>query len=329
MKPEPVVTIAIPVYKRLHFLPQALASIAAQSYPAIDLIVSDNGENDENLASTLEQHYRGPLRFRRNERTVSVETHFNQLIAEAKGEYFLILADDDQLGDNFIRGLVEGLQDDPEVGVAIARMQVIDETGAEAVSGAIDRVPPARMTGTEFVRIWCNSEYNFVTFLTVMSRTEDLRRMGGYPDFPMHGTSIDDAVVLRLALGRKVAWVSGSVFRNRVYEASHGLALPIRELARDLRRYLEFLDHDEVLQTFARAQPGEWSEVRSLQREMTWKTYRYRWRYMYRDRLDSTEWVRAAFEMPFIPAYYASVVPQIVRVGLSAVKKRASLGARP
>jgi glycosyltransferase involved in cell wall biosynthesis len=319
---EPLVTIAMPIYRRLHYLPQALGSVAAQGYPAIDLIVSDNGENTDEVREIVERHYAGPFRFRRNERTVRVDEHFNQLLGEARGEYFLVLADDDQLGDNFLRGLVEVLRDDPGVGVAIARMCVIDEDGREVDPGLAKREPPARMGAAEFVRMWCRGGYDFVTFLTVMCRTEDLRRTGGYPDFPEHGTSIDDAVVLRLAVGRQVAWVRDAVFRNRVYEASHGLSLPIRELALDLRRYLRFLDRDESLQGFARRDPVAWGEIRALQREMTWRTYRYRWRHMYRQRMGFAEWARAAFRMPPIPAYYASVLPQVLRAGLSRARRR-------
>jgi hypothetical protein len=40
---------------------------------------------------------------------------------------------------------------------------------------------------------------------------------------------------------------------------------------------------------------------------MTWITYLNRWKLLYRNRLTTVQWVRAAFEMPFIPRYYRSV----------------------
>jgi glycosyltransferase involved in cell wall biosynthesis len=322
MNHAPVVTIAVPLYKRLQLLPQALASVVEQRYPEIDLIVSDNGENGDEVRTMVEEHYPGPFRYRRNERTVPVHEHFNQLIAEARGEYFLVLADDDQLGDNFVGGLVSALQGDPDVGLAIARMRVIDEEGRLVDAPESASLPPDRMTGTEFNRIWCRNEYDFVSFITVMGRTADLRRVEGYPDFAKHGTGIDNMVALRLALGRKVAFVKEACFHNRVYEASHGLSLSIEEYAADLRRYLRFLDDDVFFKAFARTRSEEWKEVRDLQRRMVWKTYRYRWKYMYRSRLDFGRWARAAFLMPIIPEYYASVVPYLGRVGLSGARQR-------
>jgi len=47
-----VVTIGVPVYKRLGFLANVLRSIGEQDYPAIEVIVSDNGLNGEELTET-------------------------------------------------------------------------------------------------------------------------------------------------------------------------------------------------------------------------------------------------------------------------------------
>ena len=61
-----LVTIGIPIYKRLTTLPQALQSVASQDYPDIELIVSDNGENGNKVKEIVEQCYPRPFRFRQN-----------------------------------------------------------------------------------------------------------------------------------------------------------------------------------------------------------------------------------------------------------------------
>ena len=66
---NPIVTVAIPVYKRLDYLPGALRSVAAQDYSEIDLLVSDNGLNGPELRELVERHYPRPFRLRRNEET--------------------------------------------------------------------------------------------------------------------------------------------------------------------------------------------------------------------------------------------------------------------
>ena len=83
-----------------------------------------------------------------------------------------------------------------------------------------------------------------------------------------------------------------------------------------------------MLRAYAAQEPKRWRASRHQLVEMTWRTYRYRWRTMYRSRLSTQEWVRAAFQMPFVPAYYRSVTGQLVRTGLSAGKRMLVGGGR-
>lgn len=311
-----VVTVGIPVYKRLSYLPRALESVAAQDYPRIDLLVSDNGPNGPELRRLIERHYPHPYRFRQNPQSVEICRHYNQLVASANGEYFMLLCDDDEIAPGAISRLVQALKDAPEVAVALPRLEVIDEAGTTRPRRP-QPLPPRRMTGLELVRIWCEPEYNFVCFVTNLARTADVRAVGAYPELPK-GTATDDALLLKLCLGREVAFVPEAVFRYRVYEASHGLALDHRELATDLRAFLSLLDSDPVLTEFAARHPEDWKRARRWLVSLTWRTYRSRWRALYRRRLSRLEWVRAAFAMPFIPAYYRWVLSVLVRKGLAA-----------
>jgi GT2 family glycosyltransferase len=264
---------------------------------------------------------------RRNEATVSITDHFNQLWDAAEGDYFVLLSDDDELSPNYVSRLVSVMSEEPSVGVALGKLEVIDERGAHVPRPGEEMSLPGLIPGNEFVRLWCRGGYRFVCFVTTMARTEEIRAVGGYPVFPK-GTSVDNGMLLRLALGRQVAFVPDAVFRYRVYEASHGLALPYTELARDLKAFLQWLDSDATLGRYAAERPQEWTEVRAMLADMTWRTYRHRWKTMYRGRLSPVEWVRAAFQMPFIPAYYRSVVRQMGRRGLSAVKRGLGRGLR-
>jgi hypothetical protein len=127
--------------------------------------------------------------------------------------------------------------------------------------------------------------------------------------------------MVKLSFGRKVGFATGATFRYRVYEASTGLALDPSQLASDLRAFLQFLDEDSALGKITVADPTQWARSRSQLVEMTWRTYRHRWKTMYRKRLGTTAWVRAAFEMPFVSAYYRSVAWTLLRAGLSATKR--------
>ena len=229
----PLVTVAIPLYKRLRFLPQCLESLAAQDYAAIELLVSDNGENGPELRDLVAEHYPRPFTYRRNDVSEpAMSRHFNQLVDCAQGEYFVLLCDDDKVESGFVSSLVEAMESDPEIGVAIPHVKLMDEGGeplededyAEVPYGRPDlqELPPPVMTGLDLVRGWVSGEYRFKTFITTMARTSEIASGGGYP---VMVTGDDYANVLRLSLGRKAADCEEAVFWNRDYETSGGLEI--------------------------------------------------------------------------------------------------------
>ena len=66
-----LVTIGIPIYKRLEYLPNVLRVVEAQDYPEIDILVSDNGMNGTAVSDVVKKHCTRPYRFRQNSATVS------------------------------------------------------------------------------------------------------------------------------------------------------------------------------------------------------------------------------------------------------------------
>lgn len=315
---SPRVTVAIPVYKRLRFLPGALASVAAQDYPELELLVSDNGENGPEVEALVREHYSRPFRFRRNETTEPVMSrHFNQMLESATGDFFVLLCDDDEIGPGFVRRLADLLDSDPEIGAALPSVQVMDEEGHPAPRAY--EPPPRVFSFLEFLRMWVAGGRGFWNFATMMARREEMLAVGGYPAIP---EGDDDAMVLKLTLGRKVGFDGDAVFRNRWYESGAGLSLSPWELAGFTRRWLRMLDEDPVLNEFGARRPQEWREARGLMIQKAWRGYRHRWKSMYRARLGTFEWIRAGFALPFIPAYYGWLLRYLVRGGLASVRAR-------
>lgn len=317
----PLVTVAVPTYRDLEYLPGALESVSAQDYPNLDVLVSDNGPIGQELDELVDRHCHRPYRIRRTGESVSLPEHFDAVTRAAEGEYFLLLCDDDAIDPGCISALVGALEGDPDVGVALPRVEVMGRDGELRESDPGVPHPPGRMGCLDFIRRWCRGDYPFTCFVTNLARTEEIRDVGGYSDFA-RGNGIDNGLLVKLIVGREVAFVPEAEFRYRVYEESTGLAVDYRELATAQREFIEFLREDPHLQDFAARKPDEWEEARSLLTEMAWRTYRYRWKTMYRDRLSRWEWLRAAFAMPFIPAYYRDVVSYLGGATLRAARRR-------
>lgn len=296
------VTIAIPVYKRLDYLIDALRSVAAQDYPNIELIVSDNGENGSKVKDLADTHYPRPYRFRQNPRTVPIPTHYNQLIEEATGHYFAFLDYDDMISPNYVSELVGILDSHPEVAVAIAREEMVDETG-KFLRASSDQIPEF-MTGPEFIRSW--TAYGFESYSTVLGRTSYIKEDGGHPNIP-GGTYTDDAILIKLCLRGSIAISQRCSFRWRISPVSFGWSLKCASLAEDTRRYLQFLNEDPAVLRYRKKDPSQWREIEPVLSRLGWQTYLERWDGMYRERAPLIRWVKGAFAMPYIPEYYRLV----------------------
>lgn len=305
-----LVSIALPIWRRLEYLPQVLKIIEEQDYPTIELIVSDNGENGTKVREAVEAHYSRPFRFRQNPKTVSVGIHFNQILEEVSGEYFALICDDDAISRNYISTLVRQLDDNPEASIAFARQEIMNEEGF--VVRKCKDFPAQFLPGIEFIRgLWQTFQFGFEAIGTFVARTGQIRECGGYPDF-VHGNGIDNALVIKLALGREVALSPECVWRWRVHEAGYGWAVSPKGLAAAVKAYIRFLDRDPVILERAADRPVEWRELKNALVQNEWQTYLWRWRDIYKTKLSPFEWVKAAFAMPFIPQYYRKVAKIIV-----------------
>jgi glycosyltransferase involved in cell wall biosynthesis len=300
-----LVTIGIPVYRRLDFLPHVLNIVRSQDYPDIELIVSDNGMNGSAVHDIVKKYYSRPNRFRQNSSTVAMAIHFNQIIQEASGEYFVLLADDDEISSNYVSELVTLLERHTRASVAMSIHETIDETGVP-LRRSSEKVPEM-LSGPDFIRAaWGTHEYGYESFSTFVARTANLVKCGGYPDF-CRGTASDDALVIKLCLDNFVVFSTRCTYGKRYSGASEGYAMVIQDLSKGLREFLAFVESDPTIGAYAASHPREWRESERYLVNKAWKTYYYRWTGLYRKRLTYLEWVRAAFHMPFIPDYYRAV----------------------
>jgi glycosyltransferase involved in cell wall biosynthesis len=314
-----LVSIGVPIYKRLEYLPSVLKMVGGQDYPFIELIVSDNGQNGTKVSDMLRAQYRRPYRFRQNDSTVSIITHYNQIISAASGDYFVNLDDDDEISSNFVSELVGQLERHPEASMAYARQEIINGEG-RVIRKSKDQLPDI-LSGPEFIRsTWGRYEYDFHNLETFLSKRKILLGAGGYPDF-VRGNHSDDAAAIRTALNHYVVFSSRCVFRHRVYEGGGGWQASIGELSTACRQFMQFLDDDPTIRAFEAENPAEWQDLRRCLVNMSLGTYFWRWRDIYRDRLSTTEWVKAAFTMPFVPHYYRRVMSVFRKAAITKVKE--------
>jgi glycosyltransferase involved in cell wall biosynthesis len=117
------VTAAITTYNRARFLPGALESVFAQSRPADEVLVVDDGSTDD-TAEVLEP-YAARIRVVRQENAGRSAAR-NTAVREARGAFLSFLDSDDRwLPDKLARGLPV-LEADERVGLVHGHVDLID-----------------------------------------------------------------------------------------------------------------------------------------------------------------------------------------------------------
>jgi glycosyltransferase involved in cell wall biosynthesis len=119
----PLVTIAIPTYNRPTELERAVSSALAQSYPALEILISDNASSDPGVARLGDRLAASDarVRFVRQDRNRGHETNFQWLLNNARGRYFMWLADDDWIDPGYVAGCVTALRANPSASLVCGR----------------------------------------------------------------------------------------------------------------------------------------------------------------------------------------------------------------
>jgi len=124
------VTIGMPVYNGEQFLREALDSILAQSFPAFEVIISDNGSTDRTRSMCEDYAARDArIRYYREEVNRGAAWNYNRLVELARGEYFKWAAHDDLLAPTYLERCVDGLDHHPLAVLCFPDDQDINASG--------------------------------------------------------------------------------------------------------------------------------------------------------------------------------------------------------
>lgn len=125
----PLVSICTPTYRRPHYLRELIDSILAQRYPAWELWICDNSDDDQ--TARLLEGYRDPrVHYAKNERNLGMGGNTLRALSHAAGAYFTFTPDDDRWHpDNLLRK-VTFLTEHPDLDVVFSNADRIDARGA-------------------------------------------------------------------------------------------------------------------------------------------------------------------------------------------------------
>jgi GT2 family glycosyltransferase len=120
-----LVSVVIPCRNQAHYLGEAIESVLAQTHPALELLVVDDGSEDDSLE--VAARYPGVRRLRQEQSGVAVAR--NRGLTEARGGFVVFLDADDRLLPNALEIGVGELRRNPEAAFAAGRPRDIGRGG--------------------------------------------------------------------------------------------------------------------------------------------------------------------------------------------------------
>jgi glycosyltransferase involved in cell wall biosynthesis len=126
---RPLVTIGIPTFRRADsYLKQAIQCAVGQTYPDIEVIVSDNCSPDH-TGQVVKSVADARIKYFRHAQNIGPNNNFNFCVEQASGDYFLLLQDDDMIDPDFVETCMAAVNDRTDVGLIRTGTRLIDEHG--------------------------------------------------------------------------------------------------------------------------------------------------------------------------------------------------------
>ena len=173
---RPLVSIGIPTYNRADsYLKQALKSALKQTYQNLEIIVADNCSTD-NTEDFVNRISDSRIRYFRHNKNILVNDNFNFCLEKAKGEYFLLLHDDDLIDQDFVEVCMAKATFNPDYAIIRTGTRVIDSQGV-LIHESLNRV--GGLSFEEFILGWFKYKTSFY-FCSTLFNTTKLKAIGGF-----------------------------------------------------------------------------------------------------------------------------------------------------
>jgi glycosyltransferase involved in cell wall biosynthesis len=138
MSTPPLVSIVIPCFNHEHLVAECLQSVAAQTYPDLEVILLDDASQDGTAAAiervlaqeSFQRRFGGRVRFERHTTNQGAHRTLNEGIGLARGSYVGIVNSDDRYTPERVALLVDALRTGSSA-LAFSLVRMIDSRGRD------------------------------------------------------------------------------------------------------------------------------------------------------------------------------------------------------
>lgn len=211
MKDNPRYTVAIPAFKGA-YLKTCIDSVLAQTVHDYELVIVNDCSPDA-IDGLISSYSDGRIRYYKNETNAGAEhmvNNWNRCLSLAKGEYFVLLGDDDFLDVDYLQSFDELIALHPALEVYHCRSKIVDESGK-----TIDLTPPCPNYETVYDNMYYRLSMSRIQYISdFVYHTASLKEKGGFFNLPLAWGS-DDITSFRACAAKGIAHCNKPVFNYR------------------------------------------------------------------------------------------------------------------
>jgi glycosyltransferase involved in cell wall biosynthesis len=171
----PAISVAVSHYNLGRFLPETLASLAAQTCSDLEVLVIDDGSTCQDSLRIWDEQKRLYPQFRFiNQSNVGLGATRNRALSEAKGEFFLPVDADNIAAPHMVEGFLRGIRSRPDLSAMTCFFAVFKNVSDIASGKFLHQYCP---TGGPHLAACA---FNVYGDGNAIFRTADLRSVGGF-----------------------------------------------------------------------------------------------------------------------------------------------------
>jgi glycosyltransferase involved in cell wall biosynthesis len=161
MNGVPRVVALVPTWRAAEFLAETLDTLAAQTWPNLEILISDDASPDATAEIAAAYAARDPrFRLMRQPRNLGWTGNVNALLAAARGDYLLFAFQDDHLAPTYLERCVAALETNPRAVIAYSDLALVSQDGSRedkqyaVLDGVADRLERARRVARQQGSWW-------------------------------------------------------------------------------------------------------------------------------------------------------------------------------
>jgi GT2 family glycosyltransferase/SAM-dependent methyltransferase len=223
----PDVTILIPIYNHLHLTLECLASIAATASdrgPSFEVLIANDASSDDSAAVLARIAH---VRIVDQPRNLGFLRNCNSAARRARGRHLLLLNNDVQVTEGWLRRMVDRLESDESIG-AVGPKIVYPNGALQEAGASLRRDGTADMIGLNddpnLPRYAFDREVDYCSGACLLLRRADFEALGGFDERYAPAYCEDSDLCMRLReRGKRIVYCADAEVVHHLSKTSAGL----------------------------------------------------------------------------------------------------------